>query len=65
MRDLRHELWREIRRVDEELARIARLNNADRTTQLDAWLDRRLRLMLRRDQLETLGFTVTDRRRMR
>lgn len=65
MRDLRHDLWREIRRVDTELARIARLNNADRTTQINAWLDRRLRLMLRRDQLATLGFTVTDRRRTR
>lgn len=65
MRDPRHELWREIRRVDMELTRIARLDNANRVTQLDTWLDRRLRLMLRRDQLETLGFTVTDRRRTR
>ncbi|HZA73352.1 MAG TPA: hypothetical protein VE476_10635 [Propionibacteriaceae bacterium] len=65
MRDLRRELRRKIQRVDQELSRIARLNNADRTLQLDTWLDRRLRLMLRRDQLETLGFTVTDRRRIR
>lgn len=65
MRDLRHEVLREIRRVDMELARIAALSNRDRTMQLDAWLDRRLTLMVRRDQLRTLGFTVTDRRRTR
>lgn len=65
MRDLRHEVLREIQRVDGELSRIAALSNRDRTLQLDTWLDRRLRLMLRRDQLTTLGFTVTDRRRAR
>jgi hypothetical protein len=65
VRDLRHEVLREIRRADTELARIAALSSRDRTIRLDRWLDRRLVLMLARDQLTTLGFTVTDRRRTR
>lgn len=65
MRELKHEVLREIRRVDAELAELARTRPPDATTRIDAWLDRRLRLMLRRDQLATLGFTVTDRRRAR
>lgn len=65
VRDLRHEVSREIRRVDAEIAVLWRLQQPDVTTRIDAWLDRRLRLMRRRDQLRTLGFTVTDRRRFR
>jgi len=65
MRDLRHDLTREIRRVDAEISTLWRLQQPDVMARIDVWLDRRLRLMLRRDQLKTLGFTVTDRRRMR
>ncbi|HET9144097.1 hypothetical protein [Actinophytocola sp.] len=65
MRDLRHEVLREIRRVDAEIKLLVAMEWPDKMTRIDAWLDRRLRLMLRRDQLETLGFTVTDRRRLR
>jgi hypothetical protein len=56
---------REIRRVDVEIAALWRGNSPDRATRIDAWLNRRLRLMTRRDQLRLLGFTVTDRRRFR
>jgi hypothetical protein len=65
VRDLRHEVLREIRRVDAEIAVLATMAPPDAAARIDAWLDRRLRLMLRRDQLRTLGFTVTDRRRAR
>lgn len=65
MRELRHTMLREIRRVDTEIAALWRENSPDRLTRIDAWLDRRLRLMARRDQLQLLGFRVTDRRRFR
>lgn len=65
MRELRHTMLREIRRVDAEIAVLWRGSLPDRLAKIDAWLDRRLRLMARRDQLQLLGFTVTDRRRVR
>lgn len=65
MREPRHEVLREIRRVDAEIRVLRSLAPPDLAARVDAWLDRRLRLMARRDQLATLGFTVTDHRRFR
>lgn len=65
MREPRHELLREIRRVDAEIAVLWRLRQPHMMARIDAWLDQRLRLMARLEQLETLGFVVNDRRRFR
>lgn len=65
MRELRRETLREISRVDQAIAGLWTDRPPDVMTRIDLWLDRRLALMLRRDQLTTLGFTVTDRRRAR
>jgi len=65
MRDLRREVSREIQRVDAEIKLLVAMAWPDKMTRIDAWLDRRLHLMRRRDQLANLGFTVTDHRRVR
>jgi hypothetical protein len=71
VRDRRIEVLRAIDEVDRQLSRLALLAAAQRPktvvvwSRLDRLLDRRLALTRRLAQLETLGFLVTDRRRVR
>lgn len=71
MRDRRIEVLRAIDEVDRQLSRLTLLTAAQRPKTAVAWsrldrlLDRRLALTRRLAQLETLGFLVTDRRRVR
>lgn len=61
MRELRHEVLRDISRVDDAIRTLWADQSPQVMARIDLWLDRRLSLMAHRDR----GFVVTDRRRAR